>query len=597
MLHSVDQARQAHDYLTIGMRFKILQHINPAIALLPLALLSACAGVQNPLQQETLVMSDPVQIKPLGDQDDQFSEASYNLLVAEIALNSGQTKLAVKHYLALAKSQDNPAIAERAVRIAVYSQDLEAAIEAAQRWVTLDPNRIEAKQVIAAIYIRQNNGSEAYAYLDGLIRDSDLTDKQLFISLLSVLEREKNTGTVAVVTREIAKTYPDRAYALYLHGMIAAQSGLPDEALAYLDRALSIEEIEGAHSARAKLLLKLGRREEAVISLEKAVKRLPDDKNLRLTYARLLVDVKQYEKARAEFKHLHQASPDDAELLYTLGLLSVESQRLDDAEKYLLKLLEIGEREGEAQYYLGRIHEDRQQYDKAIEWYEKVHDGQFQFDARLRIADMLGLSGRTEDAIDYLDSMLRGSQSNGSLVRIYLAQGEILRSVKKYQEALEVYDTALDIIPGNHDLLYSRALAAERVGRVDILEADLRAILKTEPDNAHALNALGFTLADQTDRYEEAYQLLKRAIEIMPEDAAVIDSFGWVNYRMGRYDEAIKLLRRALSRLDDSEIAAHLGEVLWVSGHHDEARKVWTKALQKSPNDPLIEDVMRKFIQ
>ncbi len=579
------------------MRSILLKYISPAVALLPVVLLSACAGMQNLMQRDSLVQSDPVQIKLLNTQGDLIGEASYNLLVAEMALNRGQTALAIEHYLALAKSQNNPDIAERAVRVAVYGQDLEAAIEAAQRWVVLDPNRVEAKQVIAAIYIRQNRVNDAFTYLNGLIQSSKLTDKQLFVSMLAVLAREKNTDTVVAVTREIAETYPDRAYAIYLHGMIAAQGGQPDEALVHIDRALSIEEIEGAHNARAKLLLKLGRHEEAVISLEKAVKHLPDDQNLRLTYARLLVDVKQYEKARVEFEHLHDASPDDAELLYTLGLLSLESQRLDDAEKYLLKLVKMNKREGEAQYYLGRINEGRKHYDDAIEWYEQVHDGQYQFDARLRIADMLGQSGRTEEAIDYLELMLKGSQSNGSLVRIYLAQGELLRSVKKYQEALSVYDTALGIIPGNNDLLYARAMTAERMGRVDILEADLKAILKTEPDNAHALNALGFTLADQTDRYQEAYQLLKRAIEIMPEDAAIIDSFGWINYRLGHHDEAIMLLRRALSRLDDSEIAAHLGEVLWVSGKHDEARKVWTRALKKSPNDSFIEDAMRKFIQ
>lgn len=162
---------------------------------------------------------------------------------------------------------------------------------------------------------------------------------------------------------------------------------------------------------------------------------------------------------------------------------------------------------------------------------------------------------------------------------------------------MEVYNTALEIIPGNNDLLYARALTAESVGRIDILEADLKAILETQPDNAHALNALGFTLADQTNRYEEAYQLIKRAFEIMPEDAAIIDSFGWVNYRLGNYDEALRLLRNALSRYQDSEIAAHLGEVLWVAGKKNEAMLVWQKALEESPGDPLIEDVMRRLIQ
>jgi len=574
-----------------------IKEMKQIAVILPLLLLSACASTQATQQNDSLVHADPAKIKsPVADSD-HFSKDAYHLLVAEMAINRGQTALAVEHYLALAKSQNNPAIAERAVRVAVYGQDLEAAVAAAQRWVELDPDRVEARQVIAAIYIRQDRVDDAYAYLDSLIQGSSLEDKQLFVSLLGVLAREKNTKTVISVTRKIAEKYDSRAYALYLHGMMAAQGGESEEALAHIDRALSIEEIEGAHNARAKLLLKLGRHEEAVVSLKKAVDRLPDDQSLRLTYARLLVDVKQYEEARVEFEILHEASPDDAELLYTLGLLSLESQRLDDAEKYLLKLVEKGQREGEAQYYLGRINEGRKRYDDAIDWYKQVHDGQYQFDARLRIADMLGRSGRIEEAHDYLKAMLKGSQSNTSLVRIYLAEGELLRSVRKYDEAMEVYNTALGIVPGNNDLLYVRALTAQNVGRIDILEADLKAILKTEPDNAHALNALGFTLADQTDRYDEAYKLLKRAIEIMPEDPAIIDSFGWVNYRLGRYDEAIMLLRRALSRFDDAEIAAHLGEVLWVSGNKAEARGVWKKALKKSPNDPLIEDVMRRFIQ
>jgi len=320
----------------------------------------------------------------------------------------------------------------------------------------------------------------------------------------------------------------------------------------------------------------------------------PDNQNLRLTYARLLVDIKEYDKARVEFEILHQAAPDDAELLYTLGLLSLESQRLDDAEKYMMALVRLNEREGEAQYYLGRIYENRKQYDIAIDWYQQVHIGDFLFDARLRIADMLGQSGQIDEAIEHLDAMLDGSQSNGSLVRIYIAKGELLRLARRYEESMAVFNTALEIVPGNSDLLYARALVAERLGQIDQLEADLKFILKTEPDNAHALNALGFTLADQTDRYEEAHAYLKRAIEIMPDDPAIIDSLGWVRYRLGDYDEAIRLLRMALSRFDDAEIAAHLGEVLWVVGEQEEARGIWQKALKKSPDAPVLQKVMHR---
>jgi len=259
-------------------------------------------------------------------------------------------------------------------------------------------------------------------------------------------------------------------------------------------------------------------------------------------------------------------------------------------------LIRLNEREGEAQYYLGRIYENRKQYDIAIDWYQQVHVGDYQFDARLRIADMLGLSGQIDEAIEHLDAMLDGSQSNGSLVRIYVAKGELLRLARRYEESMAVFNTALEIVPGNSDLLYARALVAERLGQIDQLEEDLKFILKTEPDNAHALNALGFTLADQTDRYEEAHVYLKRAIEIMPDDPAIIDSLGWVHYRLGDYDEAIRLLRMALSRFDDAEIAAHLGEVLWVVGKQEEARGIWQKALKKTPDAPVLLKVMQRFI-
>jgi tetratricopeptide (TPR) repeat protein len=560
-------------------------------------LTTACANLPTSGNRGSEPLEPPsVQVNPVGSQNDVFADDAYDLMVAEIALNQGDTALAIERYLALAQSQDNSDIAERAVRVAVYGQDLDAAAEAAQRWIELDPGRVEARQVIAAIYVRQDKVEEAFSFIDSLIESSELEDAQLFPPLLGILAREKNSETVLAVSRRIADTHADRAYAQHLHGMLATQNGLAEEALEYLDRSLAIEEIQGVHAARARVLLRLGRSGDAVVSLQKAVERKPNDQNLRLTYARLLVDIKEYDKARAEFEKLHQASPNDAELLYTLGLLSLESQRLDDAEKYMMMLVRLGEREGEAQYYLGRIYENRKQYDVAIEWYDQVHVGDYQFDARLRIADMLGLSGRTDEAVDHLDAMLKGSQSNGSLVRIYVAKGELLRLARRYEEALTVFNTALDIVPGNSDLLYARALVAERLGRIDQLEEDLKFILKTEPDNAHALNALGFTLADQTDRHEEAYAYIKRAIEIMPDDPAIIDSMGWVQYRLGNNDEAIRLLRKALARFDDSEIAAHLGEVLWVTGNQDEARGIWQKALEKSPDDPVLLKVMQRFI-
>lgn len=557
--------------------------------------LTGCATLDKPevgyLEQQS------TRIVPLEVTTSSENDPIYQLMVAEMAVNSGETQTAVSNYLALALSQDDPKIAERAVRIAIYGQDIDSAQRAAERWIELQPERGEAQQVLAAIYIRQGDDVRAYDYLRQVIESQPTPDDQIFASLLTLLAREKNTETVLKVSRKIADNYSGFAYANFLHGSLAANTEQSQEALEYLDNALQIKDIPDAHALRAKVLIKLGQREEAVISLKKAVLSKPDNKQLRLAYARLLVDVKEYEIARVEFEKLHQLAPNDPDLLYTLGLLSLESQRFDAAEKYLTRLLSLDKRTNEARYYLGRIFESRNQPDKAVRWYLQVNGGEYNFDAQIRSASLMAEQGKIDIAMEALKKMADASQSSSSLVRIYLAKGEILKSVDRYHEAIEVYNQALGIIPGNIDLLYARGLTGEKVDNIELLESDMRTILKTEPDNAHALNALGFTLADRTDRLQEAYEYLKRAIELKPEDPAVIDSFGWINYRLGNNEEAIRLLRKALSQFEDGEVAAHLGEVLWVTGAHQEAMDVWTRMLEKLPDDPYIMKVMKQFTQ
>lgn len=562
----------------------------PTLGLVSMVLLNACATMDTDMVEQqsvkinTLEVTTPVENEPI-----------YQLMVAEMAVNNGQTDIAVQNYLSLALSQNDPNIAERAVRIAVFGQDLNAAQMAAERWIELEPEKLEARQIIAAIYIRLGDDERAYEYLKQVIDGHNQASDQIFISLLGVLSREKNTETVLKVSRRIANNYNGYAYAHFLHGNLASRANKAEESLAALDDALNIKDIPDAHAIRAKMLLKLGKRDEAVISLKRAVLIQPSNKQLRLAYARLLVDIKEYEKARIEFEKLHLMAPNDADLLYTLGLLSLESQRFDDAEKYLTRLLQTGKRRGEAQYYLGRIHESRKQFEQAFEWYGKVKTGEYRFDAQIRSANLLAEMGNTDAAIQRLREMAEGSQSKSSLIRIYLAKGEILNQAKRHQQAIDIYNQALTVIPGNIDLLYARGLTGQRVSNLELLEQDMLAILKTEPDNAHALNALGFTLADETNRIDEAYQYLKKAIEIKPDDPAIIDSWGWVNYRMGNNAEAVRLLKKAYSLFPDGEIAAHLGEVLWITGQQDEAVSIWNEALEKSPDDPYVLETLKRF--
>jgi tetratricopeptide (TPR) repeat protein len=566
----------------------------PIYTLSILLLVSGCSALKGPQQGERLEQAT-VKINPLEITTPIDKEPVYQLMVAEMAVNRGMTETAVKNYLELAMTLDDPKIAERAVRIAVYGQDMDAARKAAERWIELDPTQTEARQIVASLFIREGNAEQAFQYLDSILKNQQPLNDQIFISLLAALAREKDSDTVHKVTRMIADNYVDQAYAQYMHGSLISRVNKAEESLEYLDRALAIKEIPDAHAIRAKMLIQLGQREEAVVSLRRAVLTRPDNQQLRLAYARLLVDVKEYDRARVEFEKLHMMAPNDPDLLYTLGLLSLESQRYDDAERYLNRLLGLGKREGEAKYYLGRIKESRKEYLQAIEWYKMVNTSEYRFDAQIRTANLIARTGNTEQAIEILKTMADGSQPRASLVRIYLAKGEILNSAERHHDAIEVYNQALQVIPGDSDLLYARGLTGERVDDIEMLENDMRTILKTEPDNAHALNALGFTLANRTERIDEAYIYLSKAIEIEPDDPAIIDSYGWVNYRMGKHDKALEYLRKALSIMEDGEIAAHLGEVLWVTGKQSEAQKVWQRALELSPNNPYVIKTMKRF--
>lgn len=568
-----------------------------ALATLAGLLLGGCANLPRPATDrgEPLLESEREMIRPLQAARAPDSDPVYKLLLAETAISRGQAEIAVRNYLDLAEQLDDPRIAERAVRVAIYAQDLEAAQKAAERWIQLQPDKLEARQISAVIYIRQNRPDKAADYLIQVLEaQPELTDQD-FNALLGILLREKNRDTVLKVAGRIRDRFSGHAQAQYAYAVIAAQSGNNEAALLALDQALKIRNLPDAHALRAKLLIKMNRREEALHSLRKAVLGKPGDQQLRLAYARLLVDMKQYDKARVEFEKLHQKSPRDANLLYTLGLLALEARRFDDGRRYLKQLLKLGQRRDEALYYLGRIDESQGRYDPAIGYYEQVRNGEYRFDARLRSAFLLAKQNRLEEAIALLEKMAAGSQSDGSLVRIYLAQGEIYNQAGRYRDAIRAYNKGLKIAPGNSDLLYARGLTAANAGDIEMLESDMRRILESDPDDAAALNALGFTLADQTDRLQEAYDLIKKAIELNPDDPAIIDSYGWVNYRLGNYDEALRLLRKALSKMDDPEVAAHLGEVLWVTGRRDEARKVWRRALKKSPEDPVLLETMKRL--
>jgi tetratricopeptide (TPR) repeat protein len=310
-------------------------------------------------------------------------------------------------------------------------------------------------------------------------------------------------------------------------------------------------------------------------------------------YARNLVDAKQFDEAAKQFAFLTDDETLEHEARYALGLLRLQMNKPKEATEYFLQLLEDKKRIVEAQYYLAQSYELQKELDKAINEYEKVRNNQFSFEAELRIALILAKQGQLKNARQRLQNISPDSLEKE--LRVYLTEGEMLSTAKQYKEALTLYTEALQQLTDNNRLLYARALAAEKLGQIDLAVKDLESIVKREPENAQALNALGYTLIDKTEQLKRGFKYIKKALKLEPDDAAIHDSMGWAYYRLGQYDEALKFLKRAFEKLKDAEIAAHLGEVLWVAGEREAAQDIWNAALEQAPHDDLLLNVMQKF--
>jgi tetratricopeptide (TPR) repeat protein len=289
---------------------------------------------------------------------------------------------------------------------------------------------------------------------------------------------------------------------------------------------------------------------------------------------------------------LLEKSPGNSDILYALGILGLQNNDLKSAETYFKQLSNKDKRSAEANYYLGQIAERRGDLQEAIDWFSQIKSGSYYVESQLRIATLKVKVEGLEPALKYLRTIQ--VQGEKQQVRLLLAEGEIIREAGDFPRAMKHFNEALDAHPNNTDLLYARALIAEKIDRLDILMRDLQAILDVKPDHAHALNALGYTLADRTARYKEALKYIQRALELKPNDAAVVDSMGWVQYRLGNYDQSISYLRRALQMNRDAEIAAHLGEVLLANGNKDEAHEVIKAGLEISPDNKQLLELLKQ---
>ena len=521
-------------------------------------------------------------------------EVLFKLLVGELASHRGDMLVALENYLEVARETQDAGVAARATKLAMFAHAEERGLEAARLWTEADPSSVEGRQVLASLLIQAGELDEAVEHLASIVEMVPEPPGAGYHRVAEILGAEKDMEAAVAVMRQLLRGHEDGAEAQLALARLLVRTGSVDEARTAVDRARKIEPGNTrAVILEARLRQRADDTEGALRVLEDFIELVPASGTVRMVYARMLVDAQRYEQARAEFEHLVAEEPGNDDARYALALLLVQTSRLDEAKRQFERLANHDSRRDAAYYYLARIAESQERYADAMVSYRRVLRGEHRLNAQIRIGVLLADGGDVDAARRHLHGVR--SESTQDAVRIYSAEAGLLARVARYEEAMEVYDAALEDFPGNSDLLYSRGMLAVKMDRLDILERDMRAIIEREPDHAEALNALGYTLADRTDRLEEAHALIKRAIELKPDDHYIVDSLGWVLHRMGRHREALAQLRRAMSINPDPEIAAHLGEVLWVLGNKVEARAVWSTALEAAPDDEHLLDVIERF--
>ena len=517
----------------------------------------------------------------------------YHLIVAEFAGQRGRRDLAVEHYLETTKQLRDLEIAKRATRIAVFARNDVAALETAKIWVEHAPDDTEARQILAAMYIRSGDANAAISHLEYVLNAEDEGNNRQLRIIANLLSREEDKLTALAVMEQLISRHARDGDALVAYALLAIRAEELDKAAAAMERVSAVGAGDtNIAMAYVTLLQKHEKSHTAFAWLERAIEKNADDYALRLIYARLLADSSRYEEARVQFAIVATKTPDNSDVLYALGLLNLQANRIDDAYKNFHELLKLEARSDDANFYLAQIAESREQAKNALELYRSIKHGTNYFQAQIRIALILSAQEEVADAQAHLHSIVpRDEEQRLHLLR---AEGEILAEHDRFDEAMAVYDSAL-ADTYDMELLYTRAMLAEKLGWLDVLEADLHTIIEREPENSQALNALGYTLADHTDRYQEAYEFIERAHALSPDDFYILDSMGWALYRLGRLTEAVDFLNRARKIKDDPEVAAHLGEVLWVMGNKDAARDIWDSALRDKPDDKRLLDVIERL--
>lgn len=518
----------------------------------------------------------------------------YDFLLGDLAAQRGNPELAAKLYMELAETTQDPRVARRAAQLAFDAHRPDQAVPALKLWLKLDPASKQAREGLVTALLTGGRLDEAEPYIRELLAARPDAAGRMLVQLYPLLARYPDRNAVYALLRDLAAPYPKSAEAHWVLAQAADAAGQNGVALDEVRQARTLRpDWELGVLAEAQLLARTDPKQSLDV-LKKYLDTHPEASESRLFYTRGLVDQKQYPEARAEFQKLLAEHPDNADLAFASAMLSIQMGELDRAEGELRKALENGKQDpGTVYYYLGQLDEEMKRNDEALDNYRKVTDGEYAYSARLRIAYLLYKGGKLKEARECLQQT--PARNNQQRVELLSAEANMLRDSGHVETAYQVMKRGLEKLPNHPELLYETGMLANQLGKYAEFEQMMRKVIELSPDQAQAYNAMGYSLLERNERVQEGMKLVQKAFELAPGDAAIMDSVGWGYYRLGDLSRSLDFLHRAYTALPDPEIAAHLGEVLWVHGDKDEAKKIWGDALASHPGNEILQAVVKKF--
>lgn len=547
---------------------------------------------KTPIGQLFAVTGGPVQPQALSTR----SQITYHVLAAELAGGRGEDRIAAEQYLAAAKLSDNVDVARNAVRYALSAGDSELAVAASTRWAELAPNDGNAQEAALRVALQAEDPERSVVAARDLVQRFSRGPGQGVREVARIIVRQKPPQALAMqVIQAVTYNIDDAAQAAYARGFVQMEYADYDGAEASIESALAAQpKWSEAILLKAGLLIRRGDLLQGIAVAEPMLAE-GDRARERFALARLLIDEQAYSLAKPQLQQALKEDPGLGEARYALALMALDDEDTDSARSLLLPLLDQPSQRNGAAYYLGRLAQQAGDTEEAMRYYRMVSGGQHAIDALARRAFLMAEQGQLEQAQLFLRGI--AAANPGLTRRMLMVEGELLIDQGQADEAVARYTDALETFSDDLDLLYSRSLAHERAGNIEAAQADLRRMLELNQDDARALNALGYILTNHSTRYREALGYIERALELEPDDPAIIDSMGWVQYRLGNFERARNYLQRAFDSQPDPEVAAHLGEVYWQLGQQDRARAIWDAALADAPEHPALRETVQRLTQ